>query len=517
MRAVQGWRSVVSFVVVAIMAATTPSDSRAESGWLNLHLEAGPTFFLTEPQASRFGIGGGGAFRADFSPWSFLGFQIGVVYAQYPVGDYDFEAEGFARPERGYTLMATGGIRFRILNDQNGYALPWRRGRQYRHEGNLHGNLWIDANVSYVRTGEVNRLGLEAGIGYEMSLVDGLQLGPFVRYIHVFQPDDQLDTADALALLVGLSFSVAVPSHARFEVIGDADGDGILDDVDQCPNDPEDFDGFEDEDGCPDPDNDGDGIPDVEDSCPNNPEDFDGFEDEDGCPDPDNDGDGILDVDDLCPNEPETINGIDDDDGCPDEADIEVVDNDILLRERVFFDFAMARVRGRSWPLLEQIANLLRAHPEYLIVSIEGHCDDVGAELINQQLSERRAERVRRHLIRRHGISEDRLRSVGFGRSRPLLRQISEAARQQNRRVEFRSRVAMNPEPSRICRPGSATRIEMVALKSSVKSSRESWERRMGSRGAQPTRATPAIASRAMRLTALVAALTINMVADRRQ
>jgi OmpA-OmpF porin, OOP family len=136
--------------------------------------------------------------------------------------------------------------------------------------------------------------------------------------------------------------------------IGDRDGDGLKDDVDKCPDDPEDFDGFQDEDGCPDPDNDRDGVPDVDDrcpdipedvngvddedgcpegknndrdgdgipddldKCPDEPEDLDGFQDEDGCPDPDNDGDGIPDVDDLCPNDPEDKDGFEDEDGCPD-------------------------------------------------------------------------------------------------------------------------------------------------------------------------------------------------------
>jgi OOP family OmpA-OmpF porin len=136
--------------------------------------------------------------------------------------------------------------------------------------------------------------------------------------------------------------------------IGDRDGDGIKDDLDRCPDAAEDFDGFEDEDGCPDPDNDRDGIPDVDDKCPDipedkdgvededgcpegnindrdgdripddvdkcpdEPEDYDGWNDEDGCPDPDNDGDKILDVDDLCPNEPEDHDGFEDTDGCPD-------------------------------------------------------------------------------------------------------------------------------------------------------------------------------------------------------
>ncbi len=99
----------------------------------------------------------------------------------------------------------------------------------------------------------------------------------------------------------------------------DRDGDGILDADDQCPDDPEDDDGFEDADGCPDPDNDGDGIPDVEDECPDEPEDEDGFEDADGCPDPDNDGDGIPDVEDKCPDEPEDEDGDRDDDGCPED------------------------------------------------------------------------------------------------------------------------------------------------------------------------------------------------------
>jgi outer membrane protein OmpA-like peptidoglycan-associated protein len=103
--------------------------------------------------------------------------------------------------------------------------------------------------------------------------------------------------------------------------IGDRDGDGIKDDVDKCPDDPEDFDGFQDEDGCPDPDNDNDGIPDNEDRCPDVPEDKDGHDDKDGCPeseDGDRDGDGIPDRLDKCPDEPEDRDGFQDQDGCPD-------------------------------------------------------------------------------------------------------------------------------------------------------------------------------------------------------
>lgn len=112
----------------------------------------------------------------------------------------------------------------------------------------------------------------------------------------------------AFRVIAGLSFA---PDR-------DGDGDGLLDAEDDCPKDPEDFDSFEDADGCPEPDNDGDGVLDVDDACPLDAEDMDGFEDADGCPDFDNDGDGILDSEDGCPLEAEDVDGFQDEDGCPD-------------------------------------------------------------------------------------------------------------------------------------------------------------------------------------------------------
>ena len=100
----------------------------------------------------------------------------------------------------------------------------------------------------------------------------------------------------------------------------DNDQDGLLDLFDQCPNDPEDFNQFEDTDGCPDAerDVDRDGIADTRDDCPNEAEDFDRFNDGDGCPDLDNDQDGIQDKQDRCPNQPEDLDAFEDNDGCPD-------------------------------------------------------------------------------------------------------------------------------------------------------------------------------------------------------
>lgn len=103
-----------------------------------------------------------------------------------------------------------------------------------------------------------------------------------------------------------------------FITVQDDDHDGIKNDVDRCPKDTEDEDGFEDADGCPDIDNDKDNIPDTKDKCPNEAEDKDGFQDEDGCPDLDNDADGIADLKDQCPSKAEDFDGFEDNDGCVD-------------------------------------------------------------------------------------------------------------------------------------------------------------------------------------------------------
>ncbi|MFH1808361.1 MAG: OmpA family protein [Pseudomonadota bacterium] len=95
--------------------------------------------------------------------------------------------------------------------------------------------------------------------------------------------------------------------------VRDRDGDGFKDREDGCPDEPEDRDGFEDSDGCPEPDNDRDGVLDGVDTCPLEPEDVDGFEDADGCPDPDNDQDTVLDAEDKCPR----TAGLPEENGCP--------------------------------------------------------------------------------------------------------------------------------------------------------------------------------------------------------
>jgi outer membrane protein OmpA-like peptidoglycan-associated protein len=154
--------------------------------------------------------------------------------------------------------------------------------------------------------------GLMLTLGSEISLV-----APSSSYTYV----KERDAVTRELLTTGIE-----PKWRAFIQIGwngvvaerDRDHDGIPDRYDQCPDVPEDVDGFQDDDGCPDYDNDNDGIPDSLDKCPNKAEDKDGFQDEDGCPDYDNDQDGIADSVDKCPNFREDYDGVEDKDGCPD-------------------------------------------------------------------------------------------------------------------------------------------------------------------------------------------------------
>ena len=216
---------------------------------------------------------------------------------------------------------------------------------------------------------------------------------------------------------------------------GDTDGDGIPDSADQCTLEPEDKDGYLDDDGCPDVDNDGDGIPDSKDQCPNEPEDFDGYKDDDGCPDPDNDGDGVADVDDYCPNTPGIPGG--DKPGCPRKSTLIVVtEKEIRITQQIQFEFNKAVIKpGISYKILDEVVGVLTDNPK-ISLEVQGHTDNVGADAYNMHLSQTRADAVRAYLVT-HGVAPDRLVSKGYGFHQPLVPNSSDANRALNRRVQF--------------------------------------------------------------------------------
>lgn len=293
------------------------------------------------------------------------------------------------------------------------------------------------------------------------------------------------------------------PQRCRGQItgrVGDRDGDGYDDNVDKCPDKPEDFDSFKDDDGCPDEDNDGDKVLDAaehrqgqwvnldkkdERDCRNEAEDVDQFEDEDGCPDPDNDQDGILDGPDQCDNDPEDVDNFEDDDGCPDadndkdkicdpwvaEKDLaakyaeqckskdqcpdkpEDYDGDkdddgcpdlkaefdgcsVKIKEKVFFKFNKWDIDPRSFSLLDDVATVINSVPEELRFRVEGHTDSKGADRYNKKLSQSRANSVAVYLTSK-GVKTGRLEPVGFGEERPIDSNRTNDGRARNRRVEF--------------------------------------------------------------------------------
>lgn len=222
----------------------------------------------------------------------------------------------------------------------------------------------------------------------------------------------------------------------------DTDGDGFPDSVDLCVAEPEDIDGYLDGDGCPDLDNDGDLVPDVSDKCPLHAEDPDGFQDEDGCPDDDNDGDGIADKIDQCPNEA----GPESEQGCPKVYEnVEVTGSQVVIRQQVFFETNRAKIRAESFSLLSTVGQVLRDFP-MIRVEIQGHTDSVGADAKNLKLSQQRAEAVREYLIGQ-GVEPFRMTAQGYGETRPIDSNKSVSGRAANRRVEFRRTDEASQQP----------------------------------------------------------------------
>ncbi len=214
----------------------------------------------------------------------------------------------------------------------------------------------------------------------------------------------------------------------------DSDGDGVTDSKDMCLMEPEDIDGYLDEDGCPEPDNDLDGIPDNADKCPKAPEDPDGFEDTDGCPEPDNDNDTVLDVDDQCPNQAGPPGG--DKPGCPKKSSLVVVTaKEIRITQQIFFEFNKAIIKPQSFPILDAVRDVLVDNNQ-ITLEIQGHTDNVGQAAYNLKLSQSRADSVRQYLVGK-GTPPARLTAKGYGMTQPIVPNNNDANRALNRRVQF--------------------------------------------------------------------------------
>ncbi len=384
------------------------------------------------------------------------------------IGSYDLAMMIEARPGR-FILGLRPGVRLRkreIVDERLtlGNELLFSAYAQVRIIPELHAYAELFGSSAFSSFFEQRATPLEALFGLKAWLLRDFTLG--------------------VAAGPGLTRGYGTPEYRVVGMLGyaqhakpaaprdlDPDRDGISEPWDKCPLEPEDHDGFEDEDGCPDPDNDNDGIPDAVDRCPDEAEDHDGFADEDGCLDADNDGDDLLDEDDQCPLETEDKDGFQDEDGCldrdndedglpdtddkcPNEAGVPehmgcpapaapepepvavLEQGEIRIRERIEFATSKDTLLPGSSSVLEAVQEVLKAHPEIKVLRVEGHTDSRGGEARNMELSRKRATAVTRWLVN-NGVDAARLQPVGCGPRRPREPNITADGRRKNRRVEF--------------------------------------------------------------------------------
>jgi len=319
------------------------------------------------------------------------------------------------------------------------------------------GYTWLDNQGN----GTVN-----GGIGFNFWFTENVGLTVQSTYKHTFEDQTEANVPRHLQHFAGLTFKFGgkdtdkdgiydkddlcpeVPGLKEFQGCPDTDGDGIPDKDDACPEvaGPKEFQGCPDTDGdgipdkddaCPEvagpaslqgcPDTDGDGIADKDDKCP----DVAGPKENAGCPWPDTDGDGVLDKDDLCPD----VKGTAANRGCP-EVTEEVIKKLNEYARTILFNSGKATFKNETFAVLENMNKIFKEYPASRFI-LEGHTDSDGSNALNQTLSENRAAAVKTWLVE-NGIAADRLRSVGFGETKPIASNKTAKGKAQNRRVEVK-------------------------------------------------------------------------------
>ena len=361
---------------------------------------------------------------------------------------------------------------------QHGYTTKYERPSGTTGTKNISAGIYLDINFVH-KTANANFFyGIYGNLGLSsIRKGEGKSLTDTKEYCGVLASN----AVDATTLnSVGVRLGVKIPCPR----LRDDDNDGVLDKFDKCLGTPANVavDSF----GCP-LDTDKDSVPDYLDKCPGTPM---GVQvDSVGCP-IDSDGDGIADIYDLCPNTPDSIE-IDahgcpvdsDDDGvadyldkCPDtskEAEVDTcgcpVDTDgdevpdcldkcptakgsaknngcpivsaknkAVLKKAVHgiqFETNNAVIKTSSYPILNKVVTMMKKNPSYKL-HISGHTDNVGKPAQNMKLSKERAAAVVKYLTKK-GIKSSRLRSDGFGGTKPVASNKTEKGKAMNRRVDF--------------------------------------------------------------------------------
>jgi|GEM_PF-115764 len=255
---------------------------------------------------------------------------------------------------------------------------------------------------------------LNLGVGVFRNIAKNIALRADVRGVTSSQ-----DAGLHPFAFVGLTafFGGEAAAYAR----ADADGDGVRNEIDQCPTTPPGR--VVDATGCQ-LDSDGDGVVDGDDQCPDTP--AGAAVNAQGCA-LDTDGDGVPDYRDECPD---TERGAKvDDKGC-----YVTLEEQVTIDMNIEFETNKADIRPDQVSEINRAIKFLREYPTAQAV-IEGHTDSSGAASYNQDLSEKRAKAVYDYMIGTAGIKADRLSWAGFGETRPIADNNTAAGKQRNRRV----------------------------------------------------------------------------------
>lgn len=119
----------------------------------------------------------------------------------------------------------------------------------------------------------------------------------------------------------------------------------------------------------------------------------------------------------------------------PEPAPVEEPMEMVRVELDVKFDFDKARVKEESYGDIKNLADFMNQYPQ-TSTTVEGHTDSVGSDAYNQKLSEKRANAVREVLVNQYGVPGERVNAAGYGESRPVADNATDAGRAINRRVE---------------------------------------------------------------------------------
>lgn len=374
-------------------------------------------------------LGGHVANRAVWS--AAIGYEIAPsgMYAGIPQGS-------MLRWGAGFGLLFLDDRRLQIGPEASG-TVPVRDLQQHT----VNAELLVDVRYRLrpdLEIGASAGPGLTAGIGtpaFRSVLMLAYTQEPQRDRDH----DGILDAADACPDAPGVRSED--PRKDGCPTPPDRDHDGVADAEDACPDLRGVATGDARTNGCPPPpkDRDGDGVPDTEDACPDVRGVLDADPQKNGCPPPpplpaDTDGDGIPDAADACPGEKGPTDPDPKKNGCP--TSVRVTETEIVILEQVQFDTGKSTIRKVSGQLLDEVAGVLREHPEITQIEVQGHTDDRGPRRFNQALSQARAEAVMKALIQR-GIQGGRLLAMGYGQDVPIADNTTDAGQRKNRRVQF--------------------------------------------------------------------------------